>query len=358
MRTQALCRTPKMNKNFLCVVRLFIGFACLVSASATVLGEEYYKGKTIRFIVGFPPGGGYDTYTRAAARHMSRYIPGNPAIVVQNMTGAGSVTAANYIFEQAKPDGLTVGVFDGALILYQALGDDKIKIDGRKLNWIGAPGKGAPACGVMGFTGLKTLKDVLNSKKSLKIGASTARSALTTLPKVLNRTIGTNFDVITGYGGTPTIKAFMQRGELEGVCLAWESMRVIARGMLDATGNDKLIPFIIHDRWDDPEVKDLPLIPEVIKARGDKKAIGIYNAYVAPFEFRRPVVAPPGIAKEQIEILRQAYKATLNDPQFLFESKESKLAIDYVSSEEIYRQVDKILHMTREVKEALRSLIQ
>ena len=347
-----------MSKAFPLLVTIVIGVTFVMASSTKVLAEDFYKGKTIRIVVGASPGGGIDTYTRAAARHMSRYIPGNPTLVVQNMAGGGSSVAANYIYNEAKPDGLTLGVFSSGVILQQALGDKTIKIDGRKLNWIGGPGKSAPTCGVMGFTGLKTLKDVLNSKKPIKMGSSAPGNVQSDLPRILNLTLGTKFDVITGYAGTATIRMFMQRRELDGICLSWETMKATARALLDAKGEDKLIPFIIHNRWDDPEVKDLPLIPEAIKARGDKKAIDIYNAYVASLEGRSPVVAPPGVAKERIEILRKAYKATLNDPQFLAEAKKSELDIHYASSEEIYQGVDKILGMTPEVKEALQVLVQ
>ncbi len=111
-----------MHKRFLCLVKLVIGLAFLVSASATALGEEFYKGKTILFIVGYPPGGGYDTYTRAVARHIGKYIPGNPTPIVQNMTGAGSLIAANYIAKRAKPDGLTVGVWKRGICLTAGAG--------------------------------------------------------------------------------------------------------------------------------------------------------------------------------------------------------------------------------------------
>ena len=116
-----------MNKKFLCLVKLVIGLTFLVGASATALGEEFYKSKIIRFIVGFSPGGGYDTYTRAVTRHIGKYIPGNPTPIVQNMTGAGSLIAANYIYNRAKPDGLTVGVWNSGQVLSQALGDSSVK---------------------------------------------------------------------------------------------------------------------------------------------------------------------------------------------------------------------------------------
>ena len=180
-----------MNKKFLCLVNFVIGLAFLVGASATALGEEFYQGKIIRFVVGFPPGGGYDTYTRAVARHIGKYIPGNPTPIVQNMTGAGSLLAAHYIYNRAKPDGLTVGVWNSVQVLRQALGDRSIKFKGDKFGWIGAPVRGLPTCAIMGFTGLKTLKDVLISKKPIKMGGTRPGSSPFDLPKILNLTLGT-----------------------------------------------------------------------------------------------------------------------------------------------------------------------
>ena len=342
-----------MSKRFRYLFTLFISLSVFVVVSTPASAEEFYKGKTLRFIVGYSPGGGYDTYTRAVARYIGKYIPGNPVPIVQNMTGAGSLIAANYTYNRAKPDGLTLGVWNSQFVLYQALGDKKVRIDGRKLNWIGAPVKGGPACGVMGFTGLKTLKDVLNSKKPIKVGATRAGSTLNDLPKILNLTLGTKFDIITGYRGTATIRIAMQKREVEGACFGWESMRVTARSMLDAKGDDKFIPFLIHNRWSDPEVKDLPLTPEVIKARKGKEALDIYNSWVGAYEFQRPVVAPPGVPKE-----RKAYKAVMNDPQFLAESKKSKLAIHYVPAEEIYQHVDRMLSLSPKTKESLGFLVR
>ncbi len=207
-----------MNKRFLCLVKLVIGLAFVVGASATALGEEFYKGKTILFIVGTSPGGGYDTYTRAVARHIGKYIPGNPTPIVQNMIGAGTLVSAHYIYSRAKPDGLTVGVWNSGLVLRQALGDRAIKFKGDKFGWIGAPSKGLLTCAVMGFTGLKTLKDVLNSKKPIKMGGSSPGFEAVDLPKILNLTLGTRFKVIPGYRGTSTLRFAMQKRDVDGAC--------------------------------------------------------------------------------------------------------------------------------------------
>ncbi len=345
-----------MNKNFLCLVELFIGLAFLVGASATALGEEFYKGKTIRFIVHTQPGGGYDTYTRAIARHIGKYIPGNPTPVVQNMPGgAGGLLASHYIYSKAEPDGLTVGVWNGALVLHKALGSRRVKFDARRFGWIGAPSGGSPACAIMGFTGLKTLKDVLNSKKPLKMGA-TRRGTTEDLPKILNVTLGTKFKVISRPGGMPRIHTAMQKREIDGICYGWESMRVTARSMLDAKGDNKLIPFLIQGKSQDPEVKNLPQLTEVIK--GEKNQ-AMLKAYLLPLhKFQRPLSLPPGTPKERLNTLRKAFKATIEDPKFLAEAKKSKLIINYVSGEQIEKYVDQLLGISQKTKESLQFLVE
>jgi len=345
-----------MHKKFLCLVIFVIGLSFVVGASATALGEEFYQGKTILFIVGYFPGGGYDTYTRAVARHIGKYIPGNPTLIVQNMTGGGSLIAAHYIYSRAKPDGLTVGVWNSGLVLSQALGDRSVKFKGDKFGWIGAPHKGFPTCTIMGFTGLKTLKDVLNSKKPLKMGTTAAWGGTTSdLPRILNLTLSTKFDVISGYGGTSTISIVMQQRDLDGACWGWESMRVVARAVLDAKGDDKLIPFLTHGNPQDPEVKDLPRLTEVIKGKENR---AILDAWLPQYDFQRPLMLPPGTPKERLSILRKAYKATLEDPEFLAEAKKSKLIINYVSGEEIEKSVDQILGISPETKESLQFLVK
>jgi tripartite-type tricarboxylate transporter receptor subunit TctC len=343
-----------MKKKILRLVKLALGLFLCVSAPGTASGEEFYKGKTIVFIVGFPPGGGYDTDTRAVAHHIGKYIPGNPTLIVQNMVGAGSLTAAHYIYNSAKPDGLTVGVWTSGLVLRQAL-DRAVKFKGDKFGWIGASSKGFPTCAIMGFTGLKTLKDVLNSKKPIKMGGVFPGVTPWDLPKILNLTLRTKFDVIPGYEGTSRIRIALQIREVDGVCYGWESMRTTARLMLDASGDDKLIPFITHGDPQDPEVKDLPRLTEVVKGKENQAVV---NAWLSQHDFQRPFMLPPGTPKERLSILREAFKATLEDPEFLAEAKRSELVIDYVSGEEIEKFVAQILAISPRTKKSLQFLVR
>jgi tripartite-type tricarboxylate transporter receptor subunit TctC len=345
-----------MIKEYLSLAAFVIVLAFIVGFSTTALAEEFYAGKTIRVVVGTSPGGGFDRYTRAIARHIGNFIPGSPTPIVENMPGAASLTAANTMYNKAKPDGLTVWIWNSGLVLRQALGDRRVKFDARKVGWIGAPSVGMPSCAVMVFTGLKTLEDVINSKKPLKMGASRAGQTPADLPKILNLTIGTKFEVISGMRGSRRLQA-MQKREVDGVCFGWESMRTTARSMLDASGDDKLIPILTHRNPKDPEVKDLPQLRDVVKAKAGEEGTAILNAWLGPHEFMRQLSVPPGTPKDRLLTLRKAFKATLKAPEFLADAKKSKLLIMYVSGEQIEKFVDQILAISPKTKKSLQFLV-
>lgn len=340
--------------------RLFLGSLLLSGLTFLTLlygvnAEEFYKGKIIQFVVGAPPGGGYDTYTRAIARHLGKYIPGNPSMIIQNMPGAGSLIAANYTYNKAKPDGLTIGVWVQGHVLRQALGDRSTRFDPQKFGWIGAPSKGTPICAIMGFSGLKTWDDVINSKRPIRLGGVRAGTAYDDVPTILNNVAGTKFDLITGYPGTSVVRLAMQRREVEGACWTWESMKVTARALLDASGEDKLIPYIIHKRLKDPEVKDLPLIPDVIKG---EENLATYKTWAASYEFQRPFTLPPGTPAERLQTLRKAFAQTLRDPEFLAEAGKMRLDIEPVSGEEIDEHVKQITSLSSNVRHNLGFLVR
>lgn len=315
---------------------------------------DFYKGKTIRFVVGFAAGGGYDLAARIVGRHMVKHIPGNPTIIVENKGGAGSLIVANETYNSAKRDGLFVGIWNSAFVLRQALGDKAVRLDARKLGWLGAPTKGTPFCAIMGHTGLNSLKDIIAANRELKMGATGPGSTYDDLPQILNRTLGTKFKVITGYEGTGTILVAMRRKEVDGGCWTWESGRTTARAVLDAKGEDKLTPFLIHSRQPDPEVKDLPLIPEVIKGEDNLSA---YQTWSGTYEFQRPFVLPPGTPEDRLEILRKGFIATMKDPEFIAEAEKSKMEVTYVSAAEIDKYVEKTLAVTPKAKELLSFLM-
>jgi len=335
----------KQSLRWVTIAAVAIGLHSVAPAAA----DEFYQGKTIRFIVGFSAGGGYDAYTRNVARYISRYIPGHPSTVVENMDGAGSVIAVNYTYNKGSKDGLTVGIFDSHNVFNQMMGDSNIRIDGRKFGWIGTPSKDSVACAIMGFTGLKSWEDILASKKPLRMGATRGGNTVQ-LPEMMNRWGGAHFEIIRGYGGTSKIRLAMRSKEIDGGCWTWDSMRSTARAMLDATGDAKMIPFIVGDRWEDPEVKNAKLFRDIIKDPGNLTAFNVWNL---ANDFARPFALPPGTSKEALGILRKAFKATMEDKDYKADSAKAKLTVEYISPEQVEKYVEQIYSATDDVKKRL-----
>lgn len=334
------------------LLAIVVGVGLDVGADARA--EEFYEGKNIRFIVGFAAGGGYDTYARTVGRYIGRYIPGNPSVTVENMDGAGSVIATNYMYNKADKNGLVVGIWNSHNVFNHMMGDPSLRIDGRKFGWIGSPGKDSVACAIMGFTGLKSFDEIVGSKKRLRMGATRAGNT-TQLPEMLNRWAGANFDVIQGYSGTSKIRLAMRSREVDGACWTWDSMRATARSMIEAKGDERMIPFVVADRWEDPEVKDLPLFREVIKGKDNVTA---FNTWNSPNEFARPFSLPPGAPPEALGILRKAFKATMEDKDYIKDAKKSKLTIEHTAGEQIEQHVERIYSVTPEAKKRLEFLFK
>jgi tripartite-type tricarboxylate transporter receptor subunit TctC len=344
-----------MGRRILMAIAVLGGCALLLAdASPPPKAADFYRGKTISIIVGYAAGGGYDTYARTFARHFGDHIPGHPNVIVENMTGAGSLIAANELYNKAGPDGLTIGSFGGGLVTQQALGLKGILFDAQKFEWIGSLRSGSPVCAVMGFTGLKTLNDVLHSNKQLRIGSTGAGSTTDDLPRLMIGLMHAPFNVIRGYKGTSRIRVGMQRKELDGACWTWESMRTTARAMLDAKGESRLIPYVIEGKWDEPEVKDLPHYTEVIKGKDHLEA---FKAWLNAYKYFQPLAVPPGTPKARVDILRTALKETLEDPAFKADAKKSSLIVSSVSGEEITKLVHETLSISPQAKKLLVTLI-
>ena len=199
--------------------------ACLWSTGHASAQEHFYKGKTIRIIVGLSAGGGYDVYTRAVARHYGKHIPGNPAIVVENMVGAGSLIAANHVYKIAKPDGLTIGHFLGGLFLQQVLGKPGIEFDGKKFGYIGAPAQDSQMLAVSKRSGITSADKWLASRTMVKFGGVGAGSATDDLTKVAIATINAPIQLVSGYKGTAEVRLAFNSGEIDGLTSAWESFK-------------------------------------------------------------------------------------------------------------------------------------
>lgn len=306
----------------------------LASAPAHAASDDFYRGKTIRIIVGFAAGGGFDTYSRAIGRHMGRLIPGNPTFVVENMTGAGSLITANYVYKAAKPDGLTIGHFIGGLIMQQVMGGSGIEFDARKFGMIGVPIKENVVCALRKESGILTVQDWFAAKEPVKLGGTAPGSTTDDVAKVLKEALGLPIQLVSGYKGTSAIRLAADGGEIAGGCWAWESVKVTWRKALESKDVNVVLQAIPAPH---KELPNVPLAISFAKTSEAKKLVeaGIHDTQI----FTRPYVLPPGTPKNRVQILRKAFMDTLKDKEFLAEAEKSKLDVDPIPAE----QVEKII---------------
>jgi tripartite-type tricarboxylate transporter receptor subunit TctC len=310
---------------------LFIATLIAVnSAHAASPDDGYYKGKTVRLIVAFSAGGGYDTYSRTIARHLGKYIPGNPTIVVDNMTGAGGIIHANYMFKQARPDGLTIGNNSGGLFLQQVMGAKGIEFDGNKFEYIGAPAVDHLTCAISKASGITSLDKWIASKEAVRFGGVGPGGFASDLPRVLQAALGLPVKVIDGYKGTSDIRLATESGELAGSCLSWDSYKTTWRKAIE-TGDVNVIIQVMPKKH--PELPNVPLAIEYAKTEDAKRLIK-YGAHDLAYS-ARPYFLAPGTPNARVQVLRKAFAEVLKDPELLAEAKKANFAIDYVSGEDL-----------------------
>lgn len=295
----------------------------LVPSLSMGADADFFKGKTIRFVVGFSPGGGFDTYTRLIARHMGKHVPGNPKTLVQNMTGAGSLIAANYIYNRAKPDGLTVGNWIGPLVLQQVLGSKGAKFDGRKFNWLGAPVTDDNTCALTKASGVNSIEDWINSKRPIKIGATGPGSTTDDVPKLVKAATDLPMQIIEGYGGTALIRVAAERGEIDGGCWAWQSIKPTWRQGIES-GNVKPVLQVTPEPH--PDLPNVALAGKLAKGERGKTLLGVANDVYRAIS--RPYSLPPGVPADRVETLQKAFMATFSDPALIADAKKSKLELN------------------------------
>ena len=205
------------------VFQAFLVFFVLLSQA--VHAREFYDGKTIKVVVGYAPGGGYDFYARMLARYMGKYIPGNPAFIVENMPGAGSLASANYMYKLAKPDGLTLGHFSGSLFPLQAMGQNEIAFDGAKFEHVGGVAKVEVACGFAKSSGIDNVEKWLAQKTAPRMPATAPGTGGHDTSRLLHATLGVPMQLVLGYKSTGEMRLAMERGEVHGICNGWETFR-------------------------------------------------------------------------------------------------------------------------------------
>ena len=305
------------------------------------LGQtNFYEGKTIRLIVGFTAGGGYDAYTRTIGRHMGKHIPGNPVMIVENMPGAGSMISANYIYKVAKPDGLTIGHFIGGLFLQQVLHKPGIEFDAAKFQYVGVPAQDNFILGVSKSAGITDVETWIASKQIVKFGGVASGSGSDDIPNVLRVTIGLPIQLVSGYKGTADVRLAFNSGEVSGISNSWESTKATWRKELES-GDLKLV--LQATLKPHPEFPKLPMALNFAKTEEAKRLISTVARVHGPTV--RPYVLPPNTPKDRVQIIRNAFMDTMKDPDFLAEAKKASLDINPDDGAVLEQNVKEILKL-------------
>ena len=341
-----------MAKRLSSVVTTIVALT-LCHASSAFSQEAFYKDKVIRIIVATAAGGGYDLYTRTMARHLRKYIPGEPTIAVENMPGAGHLIGANYVYKVAKPDGLTMGHFIGTLFLQQLLGKPGVEFDAVKFNFIGVPAQDNYMIGLSKTTGITSMEQWMASKRIVKIGGIGAGSATDDIPKVLAATIGLPLQVVAGYKGTSEVRLAFNSGEIEGICNAWESFKSTWRKELDDNEVTLILQAIpMRHR----EVPNVPLAIDYAKTDEAKRMIRSVIHTIAPTV--RPYVLPPGTPKDRVETLRGAFMSTMKDREFLADAAKAKLDINPLDGATLETNVKEVFKLDSALVPRLREILK
>ena len=313
----------------------------------------FYEGKAIRIIVGTAPGGGYDTYTRLIARHLGKYIPGNPTIIVDNMPGAGGLVSANHLFKVAKPDGLTMGHFVGGQFLQQLLAKPGIEFDALKFEYIGVPAQDNFVFGVAKTTSITGIEQWLASKTAVKFGAIAPGDGTYDIPKVVEVALGLPIQVVSGYKGTAPIRLAFNSGEVGGLSNSWQSFRSTWRKELE-TGEVRIV--LQLSAKPHPDLPKVPLAMNLAKTEESRKLIqAVAQAHGAAV---RPYVLPPGTPKDRVEILRKAFMEAVKDPELLNEAGKANLEINPGSGEELERNVKELLRLEPSLITRLKEILK
>jgi tripartite-type tricarboxylate transporter receptor subunit TctC len=315
--------------------------ACLGVAPAA--GQEqvvdFYKGRTLTIIAGSSAGGGVDVYARLVGRHLAKHVPGNPTVIVQNMPGAGSLSAARNLYTIAPKDGSHIGVvLSNALFDPLMKGEDLKAYDPRKFNFLGNANADTAVCVVRRDAPVKTYADVFD--KELVVGGTGPGSSLVDYPLVERNLLGAKIRLVAGYKGSSEVSLALQRNEVQGVCgLLWSSAK---QQYPDIFRDDGLVKVLVQeDVRNSPDVQKLgvPLVTDFAKTPEQKRAL---EAYLAQGALSRPFMLPPGVPAERVEALRKAFVDTIRDPDLQAEAAKQKLDTNLNTGDEVQALVDKI----------------
>jgi tripartite-type tricarboxylate transporter receptor subunit TctC len=320
-------------------MKLRVRLAHLAGLAAVVLSgpaaraddvADFYRGRTLTLVAGFNVGGGADAYARIIARHLGMHLPGGPAVVVKNMQGAGSVLAANHIFNVSPKDGSEIGLFAGNIVVDPVIGGVPAKYDARRFNWIGAPASETSVCLASPTTVFKTIDDTLRTE----MVTGTAGTSTYDFPVVLNNVLGTKLKLVKGYAGSAALRLAMERREIDGFCgVGLSSMRTA--GLADGKANILLQIALKRN----PQLADVPFVMDYAKREDDRQILRLVFGWM---DMERPLAAPPGTPADRMRALRLGFDEAMKDPALLADAEQASLSIAPMGGAAIASFIDEV----------------
>lgn len=318
----------------------------------------FYQGKNITIVVGYLSGDGYDIWARMFARHMAKHIPGSPNIIVQNMPGAGSRIAANYVYSVAKPDGLTLGAISPSLYFDQLTGRKEVQFDWAKFTWLGTPEQTEFLFFIRADTPYKTIEDIRKATQPPKCGATSTGTSGHYMPKFFEETLGLKFDVVLGYQGGGEIDMAIERGEVQ--CRNLTISTFYGREPFQTWLKKGFVRVLIQtSRKRDARAPEVPTIYELMdQYKTPEPARRLATVILAPAVFGRPLVAPPGVPPQVVKVLREAWARTLKEPALVEEVGKRRWVLDPVGGEELESLAKEVMSQPPEVIERMKQMLE
>jgi tripartite-type tricarboxylate transporter receptor subunit TctC len=333
---------------------LVIVAASVIAATATATPSaaqpvaDFYRGKTVSMVIGYPPAGANDVYARLLARHIGKHIPGNPSVVPRNMPGAGSILAANYIFNVAPKDGTTIGLLVPTLPLEEKLGASAAKYKAAGFHWIGRMAPAPNITFIMATAPVKTIKDAFDK---VAILGATGRGATNAIyPTVLNNVIGTRFRVVTGYEGSAAVMLAMERGEVEGHSATYDTLKTVHEDWLR---NRKVNVVVQYSLQRHPELPDVPTSAELARTPEEAQ---ILRAVSSASEIGKFALTTPDTPADRVAALRRAFDATVKDPDFVAEAQKLRIELGPLPGEDLQKIVEEVQAMPPAIVEKVKAM--
>ncbi len=330
----------------------FLGLLGTVVAASAAHADnvsDFYRGKNVNVLIGVAVGGEYDLHARMVSRYLGKHIPGNPSVVPQNMTGAGGLKMANYLYEVAPRDGTNIGMLANTFPAMQAAGVKGVTFDADKFNWIGSICPTVETMTVWKTTGVKTIDD---ARKTEVIAGATGRGAITYMfPAMLNEFAGTKFKIVTGYPGGNDVNLAMERGEVGARNNTWSSWKVTKPSWLA----NKDITILVQAG---PKAADLPFVPSIEDVIPDPDNRKVVELLVSGTRLGRPLATTPGVPEDRVKALRDAFDAVMKDPDFVKEAAAANIDIDPVRGVDMQQFVTKVLATPKHLAARARELIE